>query len=147
MADQTAANQTFGAYLRDLRRARRLTLREVEERSGVSNSYLSQVENGHISQPSPQMLQKLAEAYEVPYEHLMARAGYIRPAAGPPSSAPTVQEAPGAYDAAPEAARPGWAFSIPEDLSADEEIELQNFLDYLRFRRGQKGNEQRSDER
>jgi transcriptional regulator with XRE-family HTH domain len=142
MADQAATNQPFGTYLRDLRRARRLTLREVEERSGVSNSYLSQVENGRILQPSPHVLQKLGEAYDVPYEHLMARAGYIRPAQVPPSPSPTVQETAGTYDATPEAApRPGWAFSIPDDLSADEEIELQNFLDYLRFRRSQKGTE------
>jgi transcriptional regulator with XRE-family HTH domain len=139
MADQSSTtNQPFGIYLRDLRRARRLTLREVEERSSVSNSYLSQVENGHIRQPSPHVLQKLAEAYGVAYEHLMMRAGYIRPDALPPAE---VREAPGAYDTAPAApTRAGWAFSIPEDLSADEEIELQNFLDYLRFRR-QKRNE------
>lgn len=144
MADHVSpAAQPFGIYLRDLRRARRLTLREVEERSGVSNSYLSQVENGHIRQPSPHVLQKLAEAYGVAYEHLMMRAGYIRPDALPPAPPAEVREAPGAYEAAPDAppARAGWAFSIPEDLSADEEIELQNFLDYLRFRR-QKRNEE-----
>ena len=142
MADQASPNQPFGTYLRELRRARRLTLREVEERSGVSNSYLSQVENGRILQPSPHVLQKLGEAYDVPYEHLMARAGYIRPPAVPVPSSPIVHEAPGPYAAGPEStARPGWAFSIPEDLSADEEIELQNFLDYLRVRRGQKSGE------
>src|SRR5215211_7406205 len=117
MADHSSpANQPFGVYLRDLRRARRLTLREVEERSGVSNSYLSQVENGHIRQPSPYVLQKLAEAYGVPYEHLMLRAGYIRPDAlpgprpdGPP---PGVHEAPAAYQASSDLppARAGWAF-------------------------------------
>jgi transcriptional regulator with XRE-family HTH domain len=141
VADQPSLNQPLGTYLRGLRQARRLTLRVVEERSQVSNSYLSQVENGHIRQPSPYVLQKLAEAYDVPYEHLMARAGYMRPEIAPAAhdeGAPsTVQETPGAY----QATRPGWAFSIPEDLSADEEIELANFLDYLRFRRGQKGGE------
>ncbi len=144
MADQTSPNQPLGTYLRELRRARRLTLREVEEKSTVSNSYLSQVENGRILQPSPHVLQNLAAAYDVPYEHLMARAGYIRPAQAPPSS-PTVQEAPGVYTTDPDAgARSGWAFSIPDDLSADEEIELQNFLDYLRFRRGNKSSEPRA---
>src|SRR3954468_18049148 len=104
MADQPPANLPLGVYLRDLRRARRLTLREAEERSGVSNSYLSQVENGHIRQPSPYVLQKLAEAYSVPYEHLMLRAGYIRPEvlpARPESSPPTVQETSAPYDATP----------------------------------------------
>ena len=133
MSDQPMPDPLFGSYLRDLRRARRLTLRVVEEQSGVSNSYLSQVENGHIRQPSPYILQKLAEAYGVAYETLMRRAGYMQAASAPTA----VHEAGGIYDPTP-AARPGWAFSIPDDLSADEEIELQSFLDYLRFRRGQK---------
>ena len=145
MADHSSpATQPFGVYLRDLRRARRLTLREVEERSSVSNSYLSQVENGHIRQPSPHVLQKLAEAYGVAYEHLMMRAGYIRPDALPPAPPAEVREEAGGYDPAPHAPTPsraGWAFSIPEDLSADEEIELQNFLDYLRFRRQRRNEE------
>src|SRR5205085_11108705 len=110
--------EDFGQYLRELRRVRRLTLREVEEQSGVSNSYLSQVEHGRIRQPSPHVLQKLAVAYDVPYERLMARAGYIRPSAGS-AAAGQIHEPPVPYLAAatpagPPAA-PGWAFSIPAD--------------------------------
>jgi transcriptional regulator with XRE-family HTH domain len=132
--------EDFGQYLRELRRVRRLTLREVEEQSGVSNSYLSQVEHGRIRQPSPHVLQKLAVAYDVPYERLMARAGYIRPGGGLPVTQGQVHEPPAPYipdepaTALPSAA-PGWAFSIPEDLSPEEEVELQNFLQYLRFKR------------
>ena len=130
--------EDFGQYLRELRRVRRLTLRQVEEQSGVSNSYLSQVEHGHIRQPSPRVLQQLAEAYDVPYERLMARAGYIR--SGTPVAPGQIHEPSASYTATdapapgPPAA-PGWAFSIPEDLSPEEEVELQNFLQYLRFKR------------
>src|SRR5689334_2837536 len=92
--------EDFGRYLRELRQVRRLTLREVEEQSGVSNSYLSQVENGRIRQPSPHVLQKLAVAYDVPYEGLMARAGYIRPGVVPPAPAARLREAAPGYDAA-----------------------------------------------
>jgi len=52
-------------------------LREVEEASGVSNAYLSQLETGKISKPSPHILHKLAAVYGVPYEVLMEKAGYI----------------------------------------------------------------------
>jgi transcriptional regulator with XRE-family HTH domain len=150
MTMEDAENPTadFGAYLRDLRRVRRLTLRAVEEQSGVSNSYLSQVEHGHIHQPSPHVLQKLAAVYGVAYEALMARAGYIRPGVVPPAPAARVAEEPAAYEvpAAPapkgaskEApatpAAPGWAFSIPNDLTAEEEVELNDFLQYLKFKR------------
>jgi transcriptional regulator with XRE-family HTH domain len=142
MEDAEKPTADFGSYLRDLRRVRRLTLRAVEEQSGVSNSYLSQVENGHILQPSPHVLQKLAAVYGVAYEALMARAGYIRPGVVPPAA--RVAEEPAAYEtpAAPASleapatsATPGWAFSIPNDLTAEEEVELNDFLQYLKFKR------------
>jgi transcriptional regulator with XRE-family HTH domain len=140
MEDAENPTADFGAYLRDLRRVRRLTLRAVEEQSGVSNSYLSQVEHGHIRQPSPHVLQKLAAVYGVAYEALMARAGYIRPGVVPPAPAARVAEEQAVYEAnaapAPATgASPGWAFSIPNDLSAEEEVELNDFLQYLKFKR------------
>jgi transcriptional regulator with XRE-family HTH domain len=140
MEDAENPTADFGAYLRDLRRVRRLTLRAVEEQSGVSNSYLSQVEHGHIRQPSPHVLQKLAAVYGVAYEALMARAGYIRPGVVPPAPAALVAEEQAVYEAnaapAPATgASPGWAFSIPNDLSAEEEVELNDFLQYLKFKR------------
>ncbi len=143
MAGTESATEDLGQYLRELRRVRRLTLREVEEQSGVSNSYLSQVEHGRIRQPSPHVLQKLAVAYDVPYERLMARAGYIQPRPAP--AAPGVREEAPPYAAgAPDApaggpAAPGWAFSIPGDLSPEEEVELESFLQYLRFKRQSRG--------
>ena len=44
----------LGTLLGDLRKAKRLSLREVEEATGrsVSNAYLSQLENGKIAKPS-----------------------------------------------------------------------------------------------
>lgn len=77
-ADQLPGAMTLGAYLRQLRRDRKLTLRDVEDATGknVSNAYLSQVENGR--KPSPDVLQSLADAYGVSYTDLMTRAGYLK---------------------------------------------------------------------
>jgi transcriptional regulator with XRE-family HTH domain len=63
--------------LTDLRTARRLSLRQVEVGSdrAVSNAYLSQLENGKIRRPSPNVLHRLAEIYAVPYRALMEKAG------------------------------------------------------------------------
>ena len=61
--------------------AKGLSLREVEEGTGkgVSNAYLSQLENGKIKKPSPSVLHSLAEVYVVPYEALMEQAGCLLP--------------------------------------------------------------------
>jgi len=66
----------IGHYLKALRKGKRYTLREVEEISGVSNAYLSQLENGKIKNPSLSVLHKLSKAYEISYGLLMKHAGF-----------------------------------------------------------------------
>lgn len=72
-------NETLGRYLKKIRKERKLTLRVVEEKTGISNAYLSQVENGKIARPSPSVLHKLTECYDISYEHLMKLAGHPFP--------------------------------------------------------------------
>src|SRR6201988_1911506 len=74
----------LGTLLADLRTAKGLSLREVEEATGkaVSNAYLSQLENGKIRKPSPTVLHSLAGVYGLPYEVLMEKAGYLLPSNG-----------------------------------------------------------------
>ncbi len=67
----------FGDYLREMRKAAGLTLRQVEAIVGVSNAYLSQVETGKRPAPRPETIKKLAEAYRAPVEELLAQAGYL----------------------------------------------------------------------
>ena len=56
-----------------------LSLRQVEEATNkeVSNAYISQLENGRITRPSPNILHSLSLVYNTPYEDLMRRAGYL----------------------------------------------------------------------
>ena len=109
----------LGSLLADLRKAKGLSLRQVEEATGkaVSNAYLSQLENGRIRKPSPNVLHHLAEVYAVPYETLMEKAGYLLPPDG-------AQDGPRRRLA---------AFAI-DDLTAEEEEELLKYLAFLRSR-------------
>ena len=108
----------LGALLADLRTAKGLSLRQVEEATGkgVSNAYLSQLENGRIRKPSPNVLHSLAEVYAVPYEALMEKAGYLLPA-----------ENGGGR-------RKRLAVFAIDDLTAEEEEELLKYLAFLRSR-------------
>lgn len=56
-----------------------LTLRSVEAATGISNAYVSQMENDLISEPSPFMLKKLSNVYRVSYRALFDAVGYPRP--------------------------------------------------------------------
>lgn len=56
--------------LRDLRKQHRLTLRQLEKATGVSNAYLSQLERGLVINPSVSMLRKIAAALETTVDYL-----------------------------------------------------------------------------
>ena len=60
-----------------LRRLRGETgLREVGRRTGISNSYLSQIERGD-RRPGPSVLKRLAALYGVDVQDLLGRAGFL----------------------------------------------------------------------
>ena len=108
----------LGAVLADLRMAKGLSLRQVEEATdnAVSNAYLSQLENGKIKKPSPNVLHCLAATYAVPYEALMEKAGYLLPSE------------------TGEGRRQRLAAFAIDDLTAEEEEELLKYLAFLRWR-------------
>jgi SOS-response transcriptional repressor LexA/transcriptional regulator with XRE-family HTH domain len=66
----------FGKYLKSLRKKNKLSMRQLEALSGVSNSYISQIESGERGIPKVGILRKLHKPLEVTYEELMERAGY-----------------------------------------------------------------------
>ena len=67
----------FGEYLRQKRTESGLSMRKLEELSGVSNSYLSQLERGTRSVPTPKILKDIAPHLNVSYEELLKAAGYL----------------------------------------------------------------------
>lgn len=67
----------FGNYLRSLRKDANLTMRKLDALSGVSHSYISQLERGERGIPSPDILKKLADPLGVQYGELMHEAGYF----------------------------------------------------------------------
>ncbi len=111
--DQSDGQGEIGNFLRDLRKSRSLSLRDVERITDgkVSNGYLSQLERGHIDQPSAVMLHRLASAYAVDYNEIVERAGFISESDVTASRMPT---------------------SILGELTADEEDKLLQYLSFIR---------------
>jgi len=106
--------QKLAALLADARKRAGLTLRAVEAKTGISNAYLSQLENDKSKEPSPLVLHKLSQLYRISYAATLQAAGYPLP--GRAASASTL------------AARIG-------PTSAEEDNALVEFLDFLRSRR------------
>lgn len=68
---------TLGEYLKKARLEHRLSLRQAEELSGVSNAYISLIENGIRKDPHPNILKNLARAYSLDIKEMMRVAGYL----------------------------------------------------------------------
>lgn len=67
----------FGDYLRQLREAKKFTVRQLATYSKVSHGYISQVENGTRNRPTPKIIEKLAPVLGITYEEMMKKAGYF----------------------------------------------------------------------
>ncbi|MBN2081461.1 LexA family transcriptional regulator [bacterium] len=71
------AQNELGNYLRLLRIKNNFTMTQTAERTGITQGYISQIENG-IYTPSAKTLAKLARAYNVPEIHLLRKAGIVQ---------------------------------------------------------------------
>jgi transcriptional regulator with XRE-family HTH domain len=69
--------ESFGSCMRQLRKSRGLTLKQVETQAKVSNAYISQIERGLRKPPHPDILKRLAKTYDVPHRELLVAAGYL----------------------------------------------------------------------
>jgi transcriptional regulator with XRE-family HTH domain len=68
----------IGSFIRTQRETAHVSVRQLAERSGVSNPYLSQVERG-LRKPSADVLAQIAKALRVSAEVLYVRAGILEP--------------------------------------------------------------------
>ncbi|AZG46119.1 helix-turn-helix domain-containing protein [Gordonia insulae] len=75
------AAQDIGGFIRSQRVAAEVSLRQLAERAGVSNPYLSQIERG-LRKPSADVLAQIAKGLRLSAEVLYVRAGILeeRPA-------------------------------------------------------------------
>ena len=76
MATSKDLPQDVGEFIRDLRQTAKISLRQLADRAGVSNPYLSQIERG-LRKPSAEVLQQLASALRVSTPAMYLRAGLL----------------------------------------------------------------------
>jgi transcriptional regulator with XRE-family HTH domain len=112
--------KSLGKFLQKARESKQLSLRAVEKAAGISNAYISQLEGGKIKQPSPSVLHKLAEQYDISYSEVLELAGY-----------PVPNQSTSDLSSS-SASRIG-------PVTPDEEAELIEYLTFLRSKNKRKG--------
>lgn len=116
-----------GEYVRRKRLQRGMSQRQLAAVSGISNSEISRIEAGERSNPSPGVLRLLASALGVPYEEILAEAGYLA----------DDRKSRGAQaGTAKQARRPEWVYTLPPDLYEFVREESARGWPYMRLARG-----------
>lgn len=80
----------FGEFVKAQRRLAQVSQRNLARMSGVSDSYLSQIERGNY-RPSPQVVKALAQAFGLKPEQLYTMLGFMDETKQ--DSQPTVEQA------------------------------------------------------
>ncbi len=111
----------LGEVLRQSRREKGWTLREVEARSGVRNAHLSQIESGAIERPDTALLWTLAGLYELDFGELMALAGRTSGSAGKDNAGNGRRRS-----------LAGTALQALDDLTPEQQVQALAFMDELR---------------
>ncbi len=112
---------SLGKKLKDAREHLPMTLRQVEDATGISNAYLSQLENEKIQKPSANILYKLSTLYRINLNSLLAAAGIIE----------SVTESPESKE--------GQILSniafYAENLSSEEKNQVLEYIQFLRHKK------------
>jgi transcriptional regulator with XRE-family HTH domain len=116
---RTPAPATLGRALAVARTHSRLSLREVERRTGIRSGHLSQIETDRIAKPELAMLWDLAALYGIDYEALVTLSGH----AGAPESSDRQRR------------RMTVALRAMRELTPAEQTEALRFMAELKARR------------
>lgn len=68
---------TFGQILKELRRDKNISQRELADKVGVDFSYISKVENDRLAAPSAQTIIKISNILDIPSEILLSHSGKL----------------------------------------------------------------------
>jgi transcriptional regulator with XRE-family HTH domain len=94
--------QALGSFIRNRRKLANMSLRQLAERTKLSNPYLSQIERG-LHQPSVRVIRLISDALNVSAETLLSQAGLLLHSDG--ASERTAEAEPPSIEAAIRAER------------------------------------------
>jgi len=92
MSEGNEMAQAFGEFIRAQRKLANISQRRLGHMSGISDSYLSQMERG-LYRPSPEIMKSLAKAFGMAPSVLYAQFGLMDDEAEAGGTAPDVEDA------------------------------------------------------
>lgn len=125
------SNQTFGEYLKQLRKKKGLTIKKLAELAGLSPSYLSRIERGERNIPNARFLKKLASPLNLTPQQMMIAAGYLNNETDKSSLYKEMKEDNGASSSWQEIIKDPTLQEALEEIGPLNEDEKEGLLLYL----------------
>ena len=108
----------LGELLQKGRKKKGWSLRDVERETGIRNAHLSQIEQGTIERPDPNILWSLSALYDLDFRRLLRLAGHVAKDTG-----------------GHRRSLVGTALHALGDLSPAEQQEVLNYMSQLKRKR------------
>ena len=122
-------------YIREMRKRKDWSQRDLATASGISNAEISRIESGKRKEPSPSVLKAIASALNVPVEEVLQQAGVIE------RGKAAVDEALKKIGSTPVSALQPSGFTASssflsvEDLSEEEIADVKRYILFLKSQR------------
>lgn len=124
----------FGKWLQLLRKERNMSQKKLASLCGVSPSYLSRVERGQRSAPSPAILKKIARQLGLSEYDMLELAGHI----SKENSSPLVRDLPAYWDGLISDTSVDEALRVLGNLTAEEKKSISLYLLAIKLQREEK---------
>lgn len=122
-------------YIREMRKRKDWSQRDLATASGISNAEISRIESGKRKEPSPSVLKAIASALNVPVEEVLQQAGVIErgkaavdEALKEVGSTPVSALQPSGFTASS-------SFLSVDDLSEEEIADVKRYILFLKTQR------------
>jgi transcriptional regulator with XRE-family HTH domain len=122
-------------YIREMRKRKDWSQRDLATASGISNAEISRIESGKRKEPSPSVLKAIASALNVPVEEVLQQAGVIErckaavdEALKEVGSTPVSALQPSGFTASS-------SFLSVDDLSEEEIADVKRYILFLKSQR------------
>lgn len=127
LIERTVFDMSLGDFMKEKRKQKNWSQRDLASASGISNAEISRLEAGKRKEPSPSVLREIAKSLDVPIEELLQEAGIIE-------KGKEYVKQKATFSVFSNSSSTNNAV-IPSDLTPDEIQDVMHYIDFIRSKR------------
>ncbi len=122
-------------YIREMRKRKDWSQRDLATASGISNAEISRIESGKRKEPSPSVLKAISKALDVSMEEVLEQAGVIEKGKAIVNEVSKKIDSTTVATIQPSGFTTSSSFLSVEDLSEEEIADVKKYILFLKSQR------------